>query len=175
VLGAEPIPSLADVLGGFPGAQVNIDVKSHAAIGPTLDAIRHTASWSRVRLAAFSHTRLVALRGAAGPSVASALTPREVLALKLAERSPGGRTPRPPRGLPLRAGLAAQVPGDARLGLITGRFVAAAHRHGIEVHAWTVNRPAEMNRLLELGVDAIITDRADLLRELLIGRGQWQG
>ena len=81
-----------------------------------------------------------------------------------------------PLTMPLTTGpaVAAQVP--VRFGLIpvtTAGFVQAAHRAGIEVHVWTVDHAAEMHRLLDLGVDGIMTDRPDTLREVLTGRGQW--
>ncbi|MGI8666209.1 MAG: glycerophosphodiester phosphodiesterase family protein [Jatrophihabitans sp.] len=167
VLGREPIPLLEDVLAGFGEVMVNIDVKSHTAIGPTLDAVRRTASWHRVRLAAFSHSRVLALRQAAGPAVATALTPPEVAGLRSGRR---------PRLDTRRWDAAAQVPPAlGALPLITAGFVETAHSRGIAVHAWTVNQRAEMIRLLDLGVDAIITDRADLLRALLRERGHWPG
>ncbi|MEO6699952.1 MAG: glycerophosphodiester phosphodiesterase family protein [Jatrophihabitantaceae bacterium] len=174
IYGRHPIATLADVLGGFGEVHVNIDVKADAAIGPTLDAIRRTRSWHRVRLAAFSHRRLLTLRRAAGPSVATALSPPEVAVLAArAGRLPALRRLAAAGKLPA-AGAAAQVP--VRIGavpVITPRFVELAQAAGIAVHAWTINRPAEMVRLLDLGVDAIITDRADLLREVLRERGQW--
>jgi glycerophosphoryl diester phosphodiesterase len=169
VLGREPIPLLAEVLGGFPAARFNLDVKSDAAIGPTLDVLRRTNAWHRVRLAAFSHRRVRLLRRAAGPAVASALSPPEVLALKL------GRV----RLLPALIGSselppAAQVPlNSMALPVITERFVDRAHRLGLQVHAWTINVPSEMTALLDQGVDAIMSDRADLLREVLVERGAW--
>ncbi|HTZ44367.1 MAG TPA: glycerophosphodiester phosphodiesterase family protein [Jatrophihabitans sp.] len=169
VLGRHPIPVLADVLGGFPDAAFNVDVKSDAAIGPTLDALRHTNSWHRVRLAAFSHRRLMALRRAAGPAVASSLSPVEVAALKL------GRLRPPDLGTERLPG-AAQVPlGVAAVPLISARFVENAHRLGLQVHAWTINTRAEMGRLFDVGVDAIMSDRAELLREVLRERGAWPG
>jgi glycerophosphoryl diester phosphodiesterase len=52
-------------------------------------------------------------------------------------------------------------------------MVSAAHDRGLEVHVWTVNRRADMIRLLDLGVDGITTDRPDLLKEVLTRRGEW--
>jgi glycerophosphoryl diester phosphodiesterase len=53
------------------------------------------------------------------------------------------------------------------------KLVRAAHNAGLQVHVWTVNTVAEMNRLLDMGVDGIITDRPDLLKEVLVERGVW--
>jgi glycerophosphoryl diester phosphodiesterase len=171
ILGTEPIPRLEEVLDAFNNCHVNIDVKSHAAIGPTLDALRRTRSWSRVRLAAFNDRRLATLRAAAGPSVATALSPSEVLALKAASVS--RRRIGSPRHLP-KGDLAVQVPDRLRrLALVDRALVEAAHRRNLPVHVWTVNRRSDMIRLLDLGVDAIMTDRADLLRAVLQERGEW--
>jgi glycerophosphoryl diester phosphodiesterase len=183
ILGREPIPRLEEVLGEFASCQVNIDVKSDAAIGPTLDAIRRTKAWSRVRLAAFSDRRVRTLRRVAGPSVATSLAPSEVIALKAASFS---RLPiQLPRRLPF-GDLALQLPHEltfptpsgtsghlARVPMVDAALIDAAHRRGLPVHVWTVNAAAEMIRLLDLGVDAIMTDCADVLRTVLQERGQW--
>lgn len=162
IMGREPIPRLDELLDAFPECRFNIDVKSNAAIGPTLDAVRRTAAWSRVRLAAFSHRRLRLLRAAAGPEVATALSPREVLACLARRLRPPGYA------------SAAQVPtGWSRFSLVTEGFVQRAHALGIEVHVWTINERSEMERVLDLGVDAVMTDRADVLRDVLIGRDAW--
>jgi glycerophosphoryl diester phosphodiesterase len=56
---------------------------------------------------------------------------------------------------------------------VDAHYVAAAHRTGAAVHVWTVNGRIEMERLLDLGVDGIITDAAPTLRDVLAARGQW--
>jgi glycerophosphoryl diester phosphodiesterase len=61
-----------------------------------------------------------------------------------------------------------------RLVFIDRRLVTTAHQLGLQVHAWTVNERADMHRLLALGVDGVMTDRADVLREVLVQRGQWR-
>ena len=51
--------------------------------------------------------------------------------------------------------------------VVTPRLIEAAHAHGVEVHVWTVNDPADMLRLVDMGVDGIVTDRADIALETL--------
>jgi glycerophosphoryl diester phosphodiesterase len=57
--------------------------------------------------------------------------------------------------------------------LVDGRFVTAAARRGIPVHVWTIDEPAEIHRLLDLGVGGIMTDRPSVLKQVLEERGQW--
>ena len=59
-------------------------------------------------------------------------------------------------------------------GLRRHGVLAAARRHGIAVHVWTIDEPAEMRRLLDMGVDGIMTDRPAVLREVMIERGHWR-
>jgi glycerophosphoryl diester phosphodiesterase len=65
--------------------------------------------------------------------------------------------------------------GYGRLKLVTKRFVDAAHRRGQHVHVWTIDEPAEMERLLDLGVDGIMTDEPEVLRAVYQERGHWPG
>jgi glycerophosphoryl diester phosphodiesterase len=56
-----------------------------------------------------------------------------------------------------------QVPErQGRLRVLTPQLIAAAHRHDVEVHVWTVNEPDDMRRLIDWGVDGVVTDRADV-------------
>jgi glycerophosphoryl diester phosphodiesterase len=64
-------------------------------------------------------------------------------------------------------------PRQGRVDLVTERFVQTAHRLGVQVHVWTIDDRIEMARLLDLGVDGIMTDRPAVLKELLVQRGAW--
>jgi glycerophosphoryl diester phosphodiesterase len=125
-------------------------------------------------VASFSGDRLVRVREAL--PVATSLSPWEIGRLRLASAVPG----------PLRRSLAAKVPGPddgavavqvpelyRGLPLLTPRFIAVAHDRGLQVHAWTVNETEGMERLLDLGVDGIVTDRPTALIEVLAARGPW--
>jgi len=57
--------------------------------------------------------------------------------------------------------------------LVDHRFVALARRRGLKVHVWTIDEPDEMHRLLDLGVDGLMTDRPTVLRDVLRERGAW--
>jgi glycerophosphoryl diester phosphodiesterase len=167
VAGGEPIPLLTELLAAWPDVRVNLDVKADRSVRPTIEAIRRTGTVHRVCVAAFSTRRVQAVRREFGRDVCTSLGPREAMRLQL--RGPVARRPRP-------RGQCAQVP--ARVGrrpFVDARYLAAAHGLGLQVHAWTVNDEPEMQRLLDLGVDGIVTDRADLLREVLLRRGDWTG
>ena len=165
--GAGAVPRLADVLGAWPQVRFNIDVKADAAAAATVDVIHAGAAADRVLLASFSDARLARLRTLAGPRVATSLARGEVLRLRISSWA----------GTPLRlpaSAVAAQVPvRHGRIPVADRRFVARAHRLGLQVHVWTVDDPAEMHRLLDLGVDGIMTDRPELLREVYAARGAW--
>jgi glycerophosphoryl diester phosphodiesterase len=57
--------------------------------------------------------------------------------------------------------------------IVDRRFVDTAHRRHLPVHVWTIDERAQMERLLDLGVDGIMTDRPTVLKEVLVGRDQW--
>lgn len=166
--GEEPISSLEDVLEELPGVHLNVDVKSDAAVAPFVRAIQHTGAFPRVAAASFSVRRLGRIRKLAGPRMLMSMGPLSIAAARY-----GGRVP----GLPLRAlvhGWMAQVPTHYRgRRLVDAHFVRAIHSMGAEVHVWTVDDADEMNELLDLGVDGLITDRPDILRDVLRTRGAW--
>lgn len=165
VAGKEPICLLEDLLATFPEARFNIDAKSHGAVGPLAAVVQRTGSLDRVCLAAFSDRRVGRLRRLLGPELCTVIGPAGVARLRAA--SFGARTGR-------IAGACVQVPCRVgRMELLDRRFVRAAHAAGLEVHPWTIDDPDEMHRLLDLGVDGIMTDRPAVLREVLESRGEW--
>lgn len=172
--GVEPIPRLDDVLGTWPHVKVNIDVKARPAVDPLVDVLRRTDALSRVCVASFSGSRRAAVRRRLGPRLATSVGPARIAAWRLGGATPGALGRAVARAA--AGGAAAfQVPVAAGpLRVVTPTSVARAHAAGVQVHVWTVNEPAEMHRLLDLGVDGLITDRADLLRDVLVARGQWR-
>ncbi|MQA88350.1 MAG: hypothetical protein GEV03_27970 [Streptosporangiales bacterium] len=168
--GREPIPRLEDLLSAWPDVRINVDVKDMPAIGPLVKTIRRAKATGRLCVASFSEKRVAAVREELGPNLCTSLGTSGVLALRLA--SYGGWLVRlARRGIPC-----AQVPPAVRgYPVVTRRFVRTAHELGMQVHAWVVNDPAEISRLLDLGVDGIMTDRLEALRDLLVARGAWHG
>lgn len=150
--------SLADALDAFPHTRFNIDVKSRAAAVPAAEAILAAGASDRVLVSSFDEgRRLAALRLL--PGVVSSSSARRFLVALL-----GGKVGFSPavRGA-LRGLVAVQVPEKALgLRITTQKMLARLHAAGVEVHVWTVNDPQRMRELLDLGVDGIVTDRADL-------------
>jgi glycerophosphoryl diester phosphodiesterase len=164
--GVEPVPRVDDLLAAWPDVRINLDVKHPAAVAPLVEVIRRTNAFDRVCVASFSERRIAAVRAGLGPRVATALGPRGVAALRVAAY---GARWLAPRGIPC-----AQVPARVRgLPVVDARFVRAAHAAGVSVHVWVVDDESEMRRLCDLGVDGLMTDRLEVLRDVLVDRGAW--
>ena len=166
--GAETVPTLAALVDAFPDARFNIDLKAEAAVAPLAAFVAERGLADRVLVGSFSGRRLRRFRRLAGPAVPTAAHPAEVLAFVLL-----------PAWLARRvAGRAAALQVPHRLGRITvasPRVVRRAHAAGLHVHVWTVDDPQEMRLLLDRGVDGLMTDRTDILKDVLRERGQWPG
>lgn len=163
--GREPIPLMEDLLATYPDLRVNIDPKHDAAVDALASVIERTGSIERVCVGSFSDQRITRLRTALGPRLCTSLGPKATARLR------GGSF-----GLPTGRieGACAQVPHHYKGVTVTDqRFVARAHAAGLQVHVWTIDDPAEMHELLDLGVDGIMTDRPSVLRDVLRERGAW--
>ncbi len=161
-------PRLVELLAAVPEARVNIDIKADEAVGPVIALLEADPSaLERVCVASFSDARLSVVRRTFGSRVCTGTGPAGVLAHRLAVSL--GR-PTPVRFL----GDCFQVP--VRLGrvpLVTDAFVSRAHEQGRPVHVWTIDERAEMERLLDLGVAGLMTDRPAVLRDVLTARNSW--
>lgn len=155
------IPTLAEVLQAFPSVALNIELKHDD--GSTVEAFfdvldRHGAG-DRVLAAAYEDPILRRIRAVA-PDALTSLSGEEVFGFFAAWMSGELADYAPP-------GKAFQVPPDHEgMELVTGDFVATAHSLGMEVHVWTINDEAEMERLLALGIDGLMTDYPDRARRV---------
>ncbi len=161
------IPTMEEVLTRWPGVFVNIDTKSDAVVEPLVELLRRLGAFDRVCVGSFSDERLRRVRRLSGGRICTSMGPAGIAAAWLASRT---------RRMPKMQADCVQVPTRARrLVVVDRRFVDSAHRAGLQVHVWTIDDAAEMGELLDLGVDAIMTDRPRVLREVLTARGQWHG
>ncbi|APY89353.1 glycerophosphodiester phosphodiesterase [Streptomyces alfalfae] len=166
VAGREPVPLFEDLLVEFPEVRWNVDMKAESALLPLLDLLDRTGCWDRVCVGSFSETRVARARRVAGPRLATSLGTRGVAALRLLSYG----VPAAPR----RSAVCAQVPEThAGVRVVDRRFVRAAHARGLQVHVWTVNDADRMTALLDLGVDGVVSDHIETLREVLKDRGTW--
>ena len=162
----ESIALLEDVLGAWPDLRVHVDAKHLAAAGPLVATIDRMAAHDRVCIGAFSDRTVLALRRLCGGRICTWMGRGGIVALRLASL-----------GLPLPRSAAGctQVPvRQAWLPLVDRRLVETARRRQVGVHVWTINDRPSMERLLDLGVDAILSDRPTLLRDVFTERGLWR-
>lgn len=169
--GAEPIPRLDDVLDAFPELRVNIDIKSPGAIEPLAETIKRHRAENRVCVASFSPGRLHRFRRLAGSGVATAASPIGVGQAALVPTSMRLlRSPAPVWQMPLTTTILGR-----EIQLFSLRLLNELHKLGKRVHIWTIDDAETMHRLIDAGVDGIVTDRPDTLRDVLLARGMWYG
>lgn len=168
--GREAIPTLAQLLDAFPGVRFNIDLKAEAAVPALVALIDQHQAWDRVLVGSFSRRSLRRFRRLTAGRVATSAHPLEVAAYVL---SPSARlarllTPGRPDAL--------QVPHRRGRLVVAGRgLLRRARANGLQVHVWTIDDPDEMRLLLARGVDGLMTDRTDILKDVLRESGQWKG
>jgi len=163
--GTEPIPRFDELLAAWPDVRFNIDPKHDRAVDELARAIDAAGAVDRVIVGAFSDKRLARLRELLGPRLCTSLGPRSVARLRAASYGlPVGSLPSPCVQVPVRHGSVT---------IVDERFVRKAHRSGLQVHVWTIDDPVEMERLLDLGVDGIMTDRPEVLKQVLHDRSSW--
>lgn len=167
--GRERVPTLVELLEAFPHARFNIDLKSDGAVDALARLVVERGLWDRVLVGSFSPRRLRRFRRLVAHRVPTSAHPIEVLAFRAL---PSGRL----ADLLVRGRVAAlQVPHRrGRWTVVTPGLVRRAHAAGLHVHVWTIDDPDEMRELLDRGVDGLVSDRTDILRSVLLERGQWR-
>jgi glycerophosphoryl diester phosphodiesterase len=158
------VPTLEELLTRWDDVFLNIDAKADDTVEPLVALITRLGAFGRVCIGSFSDRRVARIRALAGGRICSSMGQVATAVAYLASRT--GRMP----------GFHAdclQVPQRWGRLRIDRRFVDAAHRAGLPIHVWTIDDETEMEHLLDLGVDGIMTDRPRLLKQVLQARGLW--
>ncbi|GAA2742617.1 glycerophosphodiester phosphodiesterase [Terrabacter aerolatus] len=166
------IPLLSDLLDAWPAINLNIDLKAPGTAEPLWELIEERGIHGQVCVGSFSQRNISHFRrlshgtvATAAAEVGTALARFGPWVLSAVFRTPADvfqvPTSIPLRGRPIR--------------IVTARFVETAHRCDKQVHVWTIDDADEMERLLDLGVDGLVSDRIDVLKDVLVGRGVWTG
>lgn len=167
-VGGEPIPTLDEVLDAV-DARINIDIKAAGAEEPLAHAIRRHNAEHRVCVGSFNEARLHRFRRLAGRGVATSIGPLGVGAALVATRLGFGAA---------ACGAAFQVPvrttiAGREVDVVTPAFIKRAHDWGKAVHVWTIDDEQTMNELIDWGVDGLVSDRIDVLKQVCQARGMW--
>ena len=157
----ESIPTLAEVLETFPDSKFNIDLKTDAVAIPALEILKKHNAEGRICIASFSDKR-IELAKSYLPGVCTSMGPNQILRIRLATWKLIS---------PKISSDCVQIPiYKYGIKLATKKLVAFCHAHNLKVHVWTINDADTMNKLIEIGVDGIITDKPRLLKEVLSSR-----
>ncbi|MEN8115036.1 MAG: glycerophosphodiester phosphodiesterase [Actinomycetota bacterium] len=152
------ISPLEELYRTWPDVRLNIDLKGPGEEWAVAEVIRMADAEHRTLVGSFHDRRISRFRRITRGRVAVSAGPGSVLAMVAASRV--GRTVR-------RKIQAYQLPFDYRGVPIDEKLIDSIHRAGAHIHLWTVNEPDDMRRLLDMGVDGIVTDRPDLLNDVL--------
>lgn len=169
----EPLVRLDELLNAFPDTGFLVDVKNATGVPAVIETVRRTRSADRVCVAGGRDGWLADISDRSGARRAMGWAGLSALlwAARLGVRPPPAA---------LRGCLGAHVPtelaGFAWMACprVADRLVTMTHDAGLRLLTWTVNDPEQMRRYLDAGTDAVITDRPDLLREVLLERGTWR-
>ena len=167
-----PPPRLDEVLARWPDLRINIEPKTDEAVAPLVKTLRDADAVPRVCVGSFNGRRLARVGAALGPQLCRSTAPFATFRWVVGSLLPTAVG----RWVARTSAACYQVPVKQWfIPVTTRRSIALAHAMGKQAHVWTVDAPAEMRRLLDLGVDGLMTDRPTVLRDVLVERGQWPG
>ncbi|MFC4947779.1 glycerophosphodiester phosphodiesterase family protein [Pseudonocardia sp. GCM10023141] len=172
--GVHAIPRLEQVLTELPDTRITIELKNDRVVLPMLGVLERTDAWNRVCIGGFNERWLARARRGGGPRLFTSMAYTSAFGLRSrawldALPGPLSRIP----GTPVHGNMAQLPHRYGALSIVDSGLLRAAHDSGREVHVWTVDEPAEMAELLDMGVDGLLSDRPDVLRAVLQDRGQW--
>ena len=156
------VPTLREIFAALPEMTFNIEPKQHtpSIVAPLCALIRERKMTAKTIIGSFNQTTIDDFRRQC-PEVATSASPSEVSKFLALQKTGLADSYSPPM-------QALQVPRNlGSLAVVSKEFVEAAHQSNLKVHVWTINETAEMQRLIELGVDGIMTDYPDRLLTLL--------
>jgi len=168
--GQEPIPLFAELLASWPEARFNIDPKQDNAAAPLAKVLSDANALDRVCVTSFSDKRTAGIREILGPRLCTGLGPLGTTRMRFSSLSGpfAGIWGKFVQGC-------LQIPTHQfGVRLVDRRLIEHAHQRGLQVHVWTIDDAEEMRRLLELGVDGVMTDRPEVLKSILEERGEWR-
>lgn len=157
------IPALREVLESFPQTNLIVDLKEDEVVEPLARIIREMEIARRLIVGSFSSRRLRRFRSLS-PGVATSAGMAEVSRMLAQGFRNAGRMSCDLVQIPRRY---------LGIRIVSVGTVRRCHEAGLSVHVWTVNERVGMERLIEIGVDGIITDRPDVLKDVLVARGMW--
>ena len=163
--GREPIPLFETLLTTYPDLHINIEPKNDAAVRPMMEMLAKHDAFERVCIGSFSGDRLKQVREIGGEKVCTSHGPMDVARLRFGSWGlPFGELP----------GNCVQIPVvQYNIRLVDEVLLNRAHSMGLKVHVWTINDASEMERLINLGVDGLMSDDASLLKSVVEAHGLW--
>jgi glycerophosphoryl diester phosphodiesterase len=174
--GGEPLLPFEDLLRRWDDVRLNVDLKGRDSTQEMVRLVAEHDAWDRVLFASFDDARRRHVRRA----IAAAGYGDRRVAFSGGQAAIAALVALGPLGLAKVLARWAmdidclQVPVAHRgIPVVTPGFVRRAHTAGLAVHVWVIDEAEEMERLLEMGVDGIMTDRADVLAEVFTRRGIW--
>lgn len=168
----ETVPLLTDIIDAFPGINLNIDLKAAGTASLLWEVIDARGLHDRFCVGSFQQRSISEFRKLAGGRVATAASQAGTALMRFGPRALSRlvRTPADVFQIPTSTTMRGR-----EIRLVTRKLVDVAHRHGKQVHVWTIDEAEEMDQLLDLGVDGLVTDRIDTLKDVLTRRDLWHG
>ena len=160
------VPTLEELFQRYPDMRMNIEIKQETPnmVRPFCQLIHDYNMQDKLLVATFHKATVEEFRRDCPDAITSMVEPEIQLFFGLNAAYLGALFQAP--GTAFQVPRTSSLPIIGQVDVITERFIRVAHSHNIQVHAWTINETAEMERLIALGVDGIITDRPDLLLEV---------